>query len=84
MRRIGHLTFALLTAATLAAGPARANICQTDRLKCATNMPVDGYCECTSHGTTEDGTVVRNSQSRQPLNATSGGCGTQPNAPGCR
>jgi hypothetical protein len=53
-------------------------------LRCATTMPVDGYCECTAHGATEGGTVVGRREARQPPNSTAAGCGAQPNAPGCR
>lgn len=84
MRRIRHLSYFILAASALAGGPALAGVCQTDRLICATTMPVGGYCECTAHGTTEDGTVVSKPTRRQPLNSTAGGCGSQPNAPGCR
>jgi len=73
---------AVLAVAALAAGPASANTCQTDKLTCATTMPVDGYCECTSHGMTQDGTVV-STPARRPANATAGGCGAHPQAPGC-
>jgi hypothetical protein len=61
-----------------------ANMCQTDHLMCATTMPVDGYCQCTTRGNTEGGTVVPRGAPHQPVNATAGGCGAQPNAPGCR
>jgi hypothetical protein len=87
MRSIGYVTFALLGATVLTGGPAFANVCQVEKLVCATNMPVDGYCECTSHGMTEGGTVLSEGQARQlhqRLNATSGGCGSHPTAPGCR
>ncbi len=66
MRCIGYVTFALLAAAALPGGPAFGNVCQTGRLTCATTMPVEGYCECTAHGTTERGTVVSKPQSRRP------------------
>lgn len=59
-------------------------MCQAEKLSCATAMPVDGYCECTSRGQTESGTVVARPMSKRPTNATAGGCGTSPNAPGCR
>ncbi len=78
-----HLTFALLAAAALTGGPAFANVCQTGRLMCATTMPLDGYCECTAHGMTEGGTVLAKPEPRERLNATAGGCGAHPDAPGC-
>ena len=84
MRFSKYLAFAVLAAATLAGAPARAaNICQTDNLTCATTMPVGGYCECTSHGNTQDGTVVPKSAPGHKVNSTAGGCGAHPNAPGC-
>jgi hypothetical protein len=84
MRCIRYLPFALLVATTLTSGPAFANICEAGRMRCATTMPDGGYCQCSSHGVTEDGTVVGKPESRQPLNATAGGCGADPRAPGCR
>lgn len=82
MRRIGYLTFGLLAAAALAGSPAHANMCRTDHFTCVTAMPTGGYCECTSHGTTESG----DSEARAggPANAGTGGCGAHPNDPGCR
>ncbi len=67
--------------AALGAAPAHANVCQAGKLMCATTMPVGGFCECTAHGMTDDGTVV--DQAHGKLNATAGGCGAHPNAPGC-
>ena len=85
MRYIGYLAAALLAATWLAGGAAHANVCVAGKLICATTMPVDGYCQCTSHGRTEDGTVASRPPPRQsPMNSTAGGCGAQPNAPGCR
>jgi hypothetical protein len=87
MRIIGYLTFSLVAATALTGGPAFANICQAGRLTCATTKRVGGYCECAARGTTEGGTVVTQQESRrsrQPLNSTTGGCGAQANAPGCR
>ncbi len=83
MRRTSILAIALLAGAALYGGPARANMCQAGPLSCATAMPEGGYCECTARGTTESGTVVAR-QSRRPANATAGGCGARPEAPGCR
>jgi len=86
MRCIGYLTLALLAAAALPGGPAFANVCQAGKLTCATTMPVDGYCECTAHGTTEGGTVISKPephQSHQPVNSTAGGCGAHPKDSGC-
>jgi hypothetical protein len=83
MRYLGYATFVLLAGACLGGGPARAiNICRADHLTCATTMPVDGYCECTARGVTEGGTVTPGHHG--PINATAGGCGVNPGAPGCR
>ena len=84
MRSFRYLALAILAAASFAGGPARANTCRAGALTCATAMPVDGYCECTSRGNTESGTVVPGGMSRRPTNATAGGGGARPNAPGCR
>ena len=84
MRATGYLTFALLATATVFGAPAFANTCQTDHMTCPTTMPIDGYCECTGHGTTEGGTVVSKATSRRPASAKPGGCGAHPEAPGCR
>jgi hypothetical protein len=74
----------LLTIVALGGGQARANTCQTDKLTCPTAMPVDGYCECRSHGEMEGGTVVKTPPPHVHYNATPGGCGVNPAAPGCR
>ena len=79
-----YLSFALLAAAALTAGSALANVCQTDKLTCGTTMPVGGYCECKAHGTSEGGTVIDKPEPNRSPNATSFGCGEQPNAPNCR
>ncbi len=84
MRFFSHLTLALFAAAALAGGPASAATCQADNLTCPTTMPEGGYCECTSHGTTRDGTVVAKPAPHRRQNATAGGCGAHPEAPGCR
>ena len=84
MTSIRHLAFAFLAAAALPAGPALANVCQTDRLMCATTMPAGGFCECTAHGQTEGGTAFVKAPRGQKMNATAGGCGAHPNNPGCR
>ena len=86
MRRFGCL-LVVLTAAAGAGGPtlaANINTCEAPPLTCATTMPVGGYCECTSRGRTEGGTVVAGTPRGQRDNSTAGGCGSQPNAPGCR
>jgi hypothetical protein len=84
MRRTGYLAFALLAAAAFGGGAASAaNICQAGRMTCATTMPVDGYCECMSHGTAQEGTVISKAAPRHQVNATAGGCGAHPGAPGC-
>jgi hypothetical protein len=77
------MVFALLAAITVTSGPVFANTCQAGKLTCITIMPVGGYCECQAHGTTEGGTVVSKSATHQPVNATAGGCGAHPEAPGC-
>jgi len=74
----------LLLAGGFVAGPAVANTCRTEHLSCSTSMPDGGYCECTSHGNTEDGTVMGVAPAHRTTNATSGGCGTNPSSPGCR
>jgi len=84
MRRIGYLAAALFAVAALVGGPAHANVCVGEHLMCATTMPIGGYCQCTARGNTEGGTVASKPPTRQPLNSTAGGCGSQPNAPGCR
>jgi hypothetical protein len=78
------LAIALTMAAAFAAAPARAATCQAGKLTCATTMPVGGYCECTKHGDTQGGTVVAKSTRHRPVDATAGGCGAHPDAPGCR
>ncbi len=84
MRYRAVLGVALLVASS-AAGPAvAANMCQAENLTCATTMPVGGYCECTSRGQTQSGTVVERPVRGKRVNSTAGGCGAQPNAPGCR
>ncbi len=78
------LAAALFTLAGLAAGPATAaNICHAETLSCPTAMPIGGYCECTAHGTTQSGTVVSKPAPHHKTNATAGGCGAHPGAPGC-
>jgi hypothetical protein len=84
MPRLQSLGLAVLAAAAIAGGPARAASCQAEHMMCATAMPVGGYCECTARGATESGTVVDKPMSRRVTNATAGGCGAHPNAPGCR
>jgi len=85
MNSLGYAAVAYAAVVMLSGGHAlAANFCRTEHMTCATTMPVEGYCECRSHGVTEDGTVgpVRPPHSR--INATAAGCGTSPNAPGCR
>jgi hypothetical protein len=79
------MRFALIAAFALIAGSASAaNICQAGKLTCPTTMPVGGFCECTAHGATQDGTVVKKPAPERHVNATAGGCGATPNAPGCK
>lgn len=64
-----------------------ANICKAGDLTCSTTMPTGGFCQCTSGGNTQDGTVAEDpsTQAHPPRsNASAGGCGDQPNAAGCR
>lgn len=75
-----HLAIGAM-AVLFAAGPAVANTCHAGKLTCSTRMPEGGYCECTSHGDTQSGTVV--SKAEKKPNATAGGCGAHPDAPGC-
>jgi hypothetical protein len=84
MRLTGYLSCALLAVAALGGPASAANICQAEKMTCATTMPVGGYCECTTHGSTQDGTVVSKAAPRHPVNSTAGGCGATPNAPGCK
>ena len=82
MRRTATAIFTLALMA--AAGPAFAiNSCQAPPLSCGTTMPVGGYCECTAKGQTQSGTVVAKPPPHKSSNSTAGGCGAQPNAPGC-
>ena len=83
MKPLRYLAAVLITAMPLAGGAALANTCRTDKLTCPTAMPVGGYCECTSRGTTEGGEVTPPA-AHEHYNAGTGGCGTNPSAPGCR
>jgi hypothetical protein len=82
------MKFSLALASLLVAGSAvggtaaRANTCQAETLMCTTTMPIGGYCECTSKGATQSGTVTA-TPPRRPVNSTAGGCGAHPEAPGC-
>jgi len=82
MKVSSYLAAAFVTTMAFTGGQALANTCRTEKLTCPTSMPVEGYCECTSHGTTEGGTVSP-PESHKHVNATAGGCGTSPAAPGC-
>ncbi len=84
MRFMTGRSLAILTIAALTIGTAQANTCQAGKLTCPTKMPVGGFCECTAQGNTKDGTVVSKPAPRRKVNAAPGGCGVQPNAPGCR
>jgi hypothetical protein len=89
LKEDGMRGFIILAAALVggvaAVGPAQAaGICRTASLSCATTMPIGGYCECTAHGRTQDGTVAERVIARHGINATAAGCGAHPNAPGCR
>src|SRR6185312_723728 len=84
MRYLPYLAAALISALGLAGGEARANTCQADTLTCPTSMPIDGYCECRGRGNTEGGTVVAAPPRGPHQMGRPGGCGAEPNAPGCR
>lgn len=84
MKGLSYLAAALMTATAIAGGHALANTCWAKPLICPTTMPVDGYCECRVHGTTLGGTVTPTPVPDGHYNATAGGCGTQPDDPGCR
>ena len=84
MRSVSYLSFALIVGLALASPAFAANTCQADNLTCATTMPVGGYCECTARGATHSGTVMSRPARGRTDNATAGGCGAHPNAPGCR
>jgi len=78
------LAAAFVTAAAIGGGHALANTCRAGPLICPTAMPVDGYCECTMHGAALGGTVTATAAPYGHYNATTGGCGAEPNDPGCR
>jgi hypothetical protein len=84
MNNLCYAAAAFAAFVMLSGGAARAKVCQTDHMMCATTMPVDGYCECHAHRITEGGTVVPTPPPHSRINATAGGCGSDPNAPGCR
>lgn len=74
---------AVMAAGVLAGAPAfAANMCKTENMSCATTMPVDGFCQCTSQGPTQDGKVVAD-QAPAKANATSVGCSANSKDPGC-
>jgi hypothetical protein len=83
MQRTGYAAALFAAAVLLCAGHAQAaNVCQTQHAWCATTMPVGGYCECRSHGVTEDGSVVPGHQ-RHGKSTASAGCSAHSHAPGC-
>jgi hypothetical protein len=86
MTALRYLAAALLSlsATALAGGNAEANTCRADPLICPTTMPVDGYCECTAHGTAIGGTVTATGAAAPRYNAAGGGCGANSNDPGCQ
>ena len=84
MRSSSNLAAVLVAASALVGSNALANTCRTEKLMCPTSMPVDGFCECTSHGMTQDGTVTASAPRQEHHNATTGGCGSNPHSPGCR
>jgi hypothetical protein len=88
MKVLGCLAAAFIAATAIAGGQAAANTCRADPLICPTTMPVDGFCQCVAHGTTLNGTVAPSvTPAGVPYghyNATAGGCGADPDDPGCR
>ncbi|HUN42672.1 MAG TPA: hypothetical protein VMU81_20445 [Acetobacteraceae bacterium] len=84
MDNLGYAAAVFAAVVMLSGGAALANVCQTDHMMCGTTMPIDGYCECHTHGNSEGGTVVSKLPPHSRMNATAGGCGTNPNSPGCR
>ena len=74
----------MLAALSFVGSAHAANMCSAPPLSCATTMPIGGYCECTSRGMTQDGTVIEKPVRGKRVNSTAGGCGSQPNAAGCR
>ena len=82
MKIAGFAIAAFLAAAPLGGAAFAANMCQAGKLSCATTMPVGGFCQCTSGGATESGTVTEDAAPARP-NSTAGGCGANPSAPGC-
>jgi hypothetical protein len=85
MPSVRYVAVAFLTVVAFTSNSAIAvNIRQAGKLRCATTIPVDGYCECTAHGNTDEGTAVSRRETRQPLSSTAAGCGAQPGSPGCR
>ena len=58
MRAPSKIALVLIMASSLTSGVALANTCKTDHLRCATNMPDGGYCECRKGGNSEGGTVI--------------------------
>jgi hypothetical protein len=80
----------LLVAAALAASFAwgtvarAANYCVAGPLTCVTTMPPGGFCVCQAKGDVQDGTVMAKLDKGRKVNASSGGCGSNPRDPGCR
>lgn len=77
------LRLAVALCPMLASNAAWANACQTPKMVCLTTMPVGGFCECSLHGTTQDGTVVIKPAPHHKIGVPVG-CGTQANQPGCK
>jgi len=84
MNKLAYAAAVCTAVLMLSGGHALANFCQTDHMTCGTTMPVEGYCECRSHGSTEGGSVVAERPPHSKVNATAAGCGSAPNSPGCR
>lgn len=57
LKTLAHpAAFALIA---LYAMPASANECRTAHFTCWSHMPVNGFCQCKVHQTTEEGVVIR-------------------------
>ena len=82
MRRVVYFSL-VFAGLTIGGAEGWAATCEAGPLTCPTQMPVGGYCECTARGKTENGTVVAQPSPQRPGNSTAGGCGANPNAPGC-
>jgi hypothetical protein len=84
MKAVVYLATALIGAMAIPGGHATAaNVCRADPLVCPTTMPIDGFCQCKANGMTANGTVTDASAPARHYNSSAGGCGADPNDPGC-